>query len=493
MTYRLMDISPAFQYRADHLRSFLQGDTLYRDLIERTLDVLRCEIEFLDDALNILLEAQRLQMIHDAGLQQNGGFFAYYTSQALGGWHQQKSPPVSQELVDSLAAKIYNMRSGEPDYGLLQIGENVRSVAESIVRRLIENGDRFDILFSEPVFQACLMNEADPEGIKTLAERYLQVWAPVTRRMLVVPGMPSIVPPDIDESKETLYKELTRSVRERVSSGEIHFTLTCIPTEADAHFDGIPYEAYLKLYFEMCDQPWDAIDKAHRQLIAKLDAGKQLRFTNADGTDLSMSIDGMTFANSLIARNVPGSEVFSAPVKNSVNGRIVAKGVFSPTKSEGKRIENIFFRFQDGKIIEYKADVGQDALRNMIETDEGSCYLGEIGIGTNPHLKRHVANGLLVEKIGGSFHVALGAAYTMTEYVGQKVRLDNGNRSLIHWDITTMLYGKQGCIYLDGEKIMEDGIFLDPALEVLNHGWAALPRESRPEYWQNYDFANRTY
>ena len=83
-------------------------------------------------------------------------------------------------------------------------------------------------------------------------------------------------------------------------------------------------------------------------------------------------------------------------------------------------------------------------------------------------------------------YLALGDSYTVTDYMGDPVNVDNGNRSLLHWDITTMLHGKQGRIYADGAMIMDDGKFLDPALRVLNEGWKCIPRDQRPAFWQTY-------
>ncbi len=494
MTYQLTEISPAFLNRVDDLRKHIRQDTLYKDILERALDGLQGEVEFIDEAINILLEAQRLMMVHEAGIQNNQAFFDYFTSFQMKSWQKQMSPPVDEELIKSLADKVYNMRSAENDYGLLYIGENVRSVVEVIFQRLIDENEKFDVLFTDSVFKATLLNTASDDGVKLLGKYMLDMWQPVTRRMVVVPGLPQDNIPDVEGGKEKLLQAVLKPAHDRVMSGEIHYTLTSIPSPRDAEFDDIPYEDYLQLFFEMCDQPWDDIDKAHRLLIDQLARGKSLRFTNNDGTDITLSIKGMTFANSLIARNVPGSEVFSAPVKDSANGKIVAKGVFSPSgRMKGERIEDIELLFKNGKCTEYNARVGDEYLKAMIETDEGSCYLGEVAIGTNPHLKRPVANISLVEKIGGSFHVAFGNAYTATEYMGEPVKFDNGNRSLIHWDITTMLHGKDGKIYLDNQLIMDNGKFLDNDLDILNKGWQAIPKEKRPAYWQDYDFKNKKY
>ena len=210
-----------------------------------------------------------------------------------------------------------------------------------------------------------------------------------------------------------------------------------------------------------------------------------MRFTNNDGTDITLGIKGFTFCNSLAAKNVPGSEVFSGPEREKVNGRIVSQGRFVPPHDPNAIVENLTLEFEQGRLVRWHADKGQKHFEDAIGIDEGAKYIGEIGIGTNPRLRRHVVNGLLVEKIGGSFHIALGNAYTYTNYADEPVIVDNGNRSQIHWDITTMLYGKQGCMFIDGRKVMENGLFLNPAYDVFNRGWAAVPEADRPAYWKS--------
>lgn len=208
-------------------------------------------------------------------------------------------------------------------------------------------------------------------------------------------------------------------------------------------------------------------ESANKILIAKLNAASMVRITNSDGTDLTLSIKGQSFANSLSRKNVPGSEVFSSPLIKSANGRIVAKGRFMPLASD-QIVEDITLDIEDGVIATYDAAKGREYLAQIIETDDGSKRLGEFAVGTNPVLRYHSVNSLLVEKIGGSFHVAIGAAYQITDYMGEKVKLDNGNRSAVHWDITTMLHNKDGMIALDGVPIMQRGRYLDPELQFLN-------------------------
>jgi aminopeptidase len=311
----------------------------------------------------------------------------------------------------------------------------------------------------------------------------------VNKSMIVRANTPNRKIVHANPDKAKIYDNETAPFFQKSGTGEVFYTLTCIPTENDSKIDGIPYNAYIKLFFEMCDQPWDAISDAHLKLIQEFNTATHVRITNNDGTDVSMELvddDGshFTFCNSLIAKNVPGSEIFSAPRKNSVNGVVVAKGKFT---HGGALIEDLTMEFKNGELVKYEAKKGLDAFKHAVEMDDGARFVGELGIGTNPHLKQHVANGLLVEKIGGSFHLALGRPYSYTEYQGTKVKVDNGGRSKLHWDITTMLYGKDGIIYLDGRKVMENGLWIDPQYDVLNRGWAAIPRKDRPAYWKNYD------
>lgn len=279
--------------------------------------------------------------------------------------------------------------------------------------------------------------------------------------------------------------------------------LTYIPTEEEAQIDGIDYPDYLTFFFEAADQPWQHIRTAQAKLIAAFNKGDDLHITNSDGTNIRMKLTGHTFANSVIQRNIPGSEIFSGPVRESVNGTVVANGTFAfDIHGETHVMKNLRLTFENGLVTNAEAEEGQEALTAIISQDDhraetdpkyqGMRKVGEIGIGTNPHIRQHLANPLLVEKISGSFHIALGSAYG-NRYMGEDVFMDNGNRASAHWDITTMLRGKEGRMYLDGHLMQKDGVWQAvPELgitaedvRVLNEGWRALPNAQQPHYWRN--------
>lgn len=259
----------------------------------------------------------------------------------------------------------------------------------------------------------------------------------------------------------------------------VNFTRWCLilwPTLQEAEFEGLNYQEYVKLFLNSCNQPWGKIEEAQKVLVGLLDKAYILTLianpNDSDPlrrTELSMNIEPMRFANSTIDCNFPGSEVFSSPVKKSVEGQLFAPGKYS---YDGHIMENIYFEVKNGHIQNEKARVGGEYLQNILNRDEGARYFGEVALGTNPGLRRRLFNPLLNEKVGGSFHITPGKAYEMEMYDGKVVNVDNGNRSDIHWDITIPMLAAYGGgeVLLDGKVLQKDGKFVDPRLAVLNKG-----------------------
>jgi aminopeptidase len=254
------------------------------------------------------------------------------------------------------------------------------------------------------------------------------------------------------------------------------WVLTYWPTPREAEVEGMAYDEWVALYLNACDQPWREIGEAQAKLVEMLNAAETLELIanpkDADParrTHLTMNIGPMRFVNSTIDRNFPGAEVFASPVRDSVEGQLFAAGAY---EYDGRPVEDMRFRVERGRIVEATARVGESELNEILDTDEGARYFGEVALGGNPGLRRRVKNGLLNEKVAGSFHITPGRAYSFSQYEGQQVVVDNGNRSGIHWDITVPMlpeYGG-GAVRLDGREIQRDGRFLDPALDVLNKG-----------------------
>lgn len=285
---------------------------------------------------------------------------------------------------------------------------------------------------------------------------------------------------DVPPALMGAYKKRYSEVHKRRSDDTVDWTLFLWPTQYEADKERLPYDEYFKVYMEACNQPWEAIKQTQAKLVNKLNKGKKLQFIadvdNPDPrkkTNIIMSIDGMTFANSTIDKNYPGSEVFSAPVLDSVNGQIYADGEYI---YDSKLMKNIYLKVENGIIVDAYAEEGNEGLQEILSQGEGARKFGEVALGTNPGLKRRFFNDLLNEKVGGSFHMAIGHCYSFDGYGGVPVHVNNGNtedKTPNHWDLTILMHRRPdgtggGKVILDDEVIQQDGLFLDPELAILN-------------------------
>ncbi|MPN28955.1 hypothetical protein SDC9_176401 [bioreactor metagenome] len=191
-------------------------------------------------------------------------------------------------------------------------------------------------------------------------------------------------------------------------------------------------------------------------LVRLMEKTDKVRILSAN-TDLTFSIKGIPAVKCSGLRNIPDGEVYTAPVRNSVNGYITYN---TPAVYQGVTYENIRFEFTDGKITAATAN-HTDKLNKVLDTDEGARYIGEFALGVNPYITTPMKDTLFDEKIMGSFHFTPGMAYDAAF---------NGNRSAIHWDlvsIQTADYGG-GEIWFDNQVIRRDGLFVIPELYGLN-------------------------
>jgi aminopeptidase len=215
-------------------------------------------------------------------------------------------------------------------------------------------------------------------------------------------------------------------------------------------------EAFEQFYFDVCTLDYGKMSKAMDALMGWMEKTDRVRITGP-GTDLAFSIKDIPVVKCAGERNIPDGEVYTAPVRASVNGELsyTAKTIY-----QGNTHENIRLKFKDGKIIKATSDK-TEALNKVLDTDEGARYIGEFALGVNPFITKPMLDTLFDEKIGGSFHFTPGGAYE---------EADNGNRSEMHWDmvcIQTPEYGG-GEIYFDEVLIRKDGLFVVDDLKALN-------------------------
>ena len=231
------------------------------------------------------------------------------------------------------------------------------------------------------------------------------------------------------------------------------------PTAAMAQQAAMSTEAFEDFYFRVCTQDYGRMTagmKALNTLMTKTDKVE----IKGPGTDLSFSIKGIGASSCGGDRNIPDGEVFSCPVKNSVEGVIQYN---APTVYLGSSFDSIRLEFKAGKVVGATASSPKSTkrLNEILDSDAGSRYIGEFAIGFNPHILEPMRDILFDEKIAGSFHFTPGQAY---EHCG------NGNNSQVHWDMVCIQrkeYGG-GEIWFDGKLIRKDGLFVPKSLHKLN-------------------------
>lgn len=228
------------------------------------------------------------------------------------------------------------------------------------------------------------------------------------------------------------------------------------PTYSMAQSAGTSLEAFEDFYFEVCNLDYKNMSKAMDSLVELMNRTDKVRILG-NGTDLSFSIKGINAIKCAGEMNIPDGEVYTAPIKDSVNGKITYN---TPSEYQSVTFENVCLEFKDGKIVSSMCN-DNERIERIFNTDEGARYVGEFAIGVNPFITKPMKNILFDEKIRGSIHFTPGNAYSDA---------DNGNRSSIHWDlvlIQTPEYGG-GEIYFDDVLIRKDGVFVIPELSCLN-------------------------
>ena len=228
------------------------------------------------------------------------------------------------------------------------------------------------------------------------------------------------------------------------------------PNQGMAQQAGMSTAAFEDFYFNVCNLDYSKMDKAMDALKARLDKADKVRITAKD-TDISFSIKGIGSKKCSGEHNIPDGEIYTAPVKDSVNGVITYN---TPSVENGFKFENVSLTFKDGKIIKATAN-DNNKVNAVFDTDEGARYVGEFALGVNPYIVKPMGDILFDEKISGSIHFTPGCCYDDCY---------NGNVSAIHWDLVlvqTKEYGG-GEIYLDGELIRKDGLFVTEDLLCLN-------------------------
>lgn len=260
---------------------------------------------------------------------------------------------------------------------------------------------------------------------------------------------------DVPSDKLNMYYRKTQPVLDyRVN--ETKWVVLRYPNESMAQLAGTSLESFEDFYFEVCTLDYAKMSKAMDSLVELMNRTDRVHI-KGPGTDLTFSIKDIPAIKCAGEMNIPDGEVYTAPVRESMNGVISYN---TPSEEQGFTYENIRFEIKDGKIIKAAAN-DNERINQLLDTDEGARYFGEFAIGVNPYILNPMKDTLFDEKIAGSFHLTPGMAYEDAP---------NGNDSAVHWDLVMIQrpeYGG-GEIYFDDVLIRKDGLFTLPELMCLN-------------------------
>jgi len=262
---------------------------------------------------------------------------------------------------------------------------------------------------------------------------------------------------DVPGDKLKIYQTYySKPVHMEQRVGHTRWCILRYPNASMAQLANMSIEGFEDFYFDVCNLDYAKMSRAMDPLKALMERTDKVRIVGS-GTDLEFSIKGLPAVKCDGHMNIPDGEIFTAPVKDSVNGVISYN---TPAIYQGFTYENIVLHFENGKIVKAEAN-DQARIEAIFNTDEGARYVGEFAIGLNPYILTPMKDTLFDEKIDGSFHFTPGASYDDAY---------NGNKSAIHWDLVMIQrpeYGG-GEIYFDGVLVRKDGRFVLPELEGLN-------------------------
>jgi aminopeptidase len=350
----------------------------------------------------------------------------YSLGVTAGKWVIIQSPIAGEPLADALAQSV--LRAGAHPSVLL--------ISEMVTE------SRYRLGSDEQLSRVSSIDRAVGEE----ADALVSILAPTNTRALS-----SINPERIALGRQAL-RPLQELRMQRTARGEYDWTICAYPTPAAAQDAGMSLREYEDFVFNagLLSEPdpvaaWRALGERQDRLVEWLSSRHEIRVTGPE-TDLTLSVEGRRWISDSGHRNFPGGEVFTSPVEDSVEGEI--RFTF-PAFYSGREVAGVRLRFKGGAVVDADADADAAFLHQMLDLDEGARRLGEFAIGTNNGIQRFTKNTLFDEKIGGTLHMALGAAFEEAGGV---------NQSALHWDMVFDLRNG-GEITADGAPLSRNGEF----------------------------------
>lgn len=361
--------------------------------------------------------------------------------------------------ITTLAANLihYSVALQPGEKILIEVFDDALPLAKAIIEE-VYRADAFPFLaIKNNQLQRALLRGSNPEQLKLAGSweaermRHMDAYLGI-RASDNVSELSDVASAQMQSYQQHWLKPVHSDIR-------VPHTKWCVmryPNSSMAQLANMSTEAFEDFYFNVCNLDYAKMAEAMTPLVELMQKTDAVQIIGPD-TDLLFSIKDIPAIKCSGLRNIPDGEVFTAPVKHSVNGFITYN---TPAVYQGVTYENIRLEFLNGKIIGATGN-HTDKLNQVFDTDEGARFIGEFALGVNPHITTPMKDTLFDEKIQGSFHFTPGSCYDTAS---------NGNKSAVHWDlvnIQTPAYGG-GEIWFDNRLIRKDGRFVVPELNGLN-------------------------
>ena len=359
-----------------------------------------------------------------------------------------------EQLAKNLVTYSIALKKGERVY-LEATGFETHPLVRALIDEIYQNGGEVYLDIKDSRLQRRLIQNGTEAQFQHDAKLALEKMKTMDAYIGIRGGDNISALSDVPKEKISSYQKAFHEVlRERVDNTK--WVVLRYPNASMAQLAEMSLEGFEDFYFKVCNFDYAKMDEMMNPLKALMEKTDKVRIV-APNTDLTFSIKGISAVKCSGKANIPDGEVYTAPVRNSVNGTISYN---TPSLYQGFVYDNVKLTFKDGKIIEALAN-DTEKINHVFDTDEGARFVGGFAIGVNPHITKPMKDILFDEKISGSIHFTPGACYEDAY---------NGNQSAIHWDlvlIQTPEYGG-GEIYFDDVLIRKDGLFVHEDLLGLN-------------------------
>lgn len=360
-----------------------------------------------------------------------------------------------EKLAENLLMHSVRLQKGEKIL-IDVIGEDGIPLAKELMRKASQIGGIpfFNLINNE--LRKIMLEDLTEEQIKIYAEHELVKMKDMDAYIGIRASTNTAELVDISTEKMALYNKyytLPVHLEERCSK---KWCILRYPNFSMAQMSNMSTEKFEDYFFKVCNLDYAKMSKAMDSLVELMNKTDKVHIIGKN-TDLIFSIKGIGATKCTGESNIPDGEVFTAPIKDSVNGYITYN---TDSRYDGIKFSNIRFEFKDGKIINATSNRTEE-LNKILDTDEGARFIGEFALGVNPYIELPIDDTLFDEKINGSFHFTPGDSIEES---------DNGNRSAIHWDIVNIQRKEFGGgeIWFDDVLVRKDGIFILEELKCLN-------------------------